>query len=241
MSEPAPSPPHPTPARDAAPAWGVHLLTASGAVLAALALAAIAEGEPQIAAALMLVALAIDAVDGTLARAARAAERVPRIDGRRLDDIVDFANYVLVPSVFMGAFGGLPGWAWMTLPVLASAYGFSQVEAKTRDHFFLGFPSYWNVIALYLWLLGVSAAIGAAVVVLFAALVFVPLKYVYPSRMGAWRRTTIGGGVAWIGVLAVAIAAPDAAARLWLVQISLVYPAWYLGISLHLGRWFRED
>jgi phosphatidylcholine synthase len=173
-------------------AWAVHFLTASGAVLGVLALLAVAQGDFPRAAILMLAALAIDSVDGTLARWLRVAEILPGFDGRRLDDLVDYLNYVIVPAVFMVASGALPGWGWAALPVLASAYGFSQREAKTDDHFFLGFPSYWNVVAIYLWQLDLSLVTGLTLAV------FIPLKYVYPSRMRALWYTTNAGAALWL-------------------------------------------
>jgi phosphatidylcholine synthase len=89
---------------------------------------------------------------------------LPGIDGRRLDDIVDYLNYVVVPAVFMASAGSLVHWSFAAAPILASAYGFAQTEAKTDDHYFLGFPSYWNVVAIYLWGLDVGPAVGTAVV-----------------------------------------------------------------------------
>jgi phosphatidylcholine synthase len=228
------------PATRVALAWGVHLLTASGAVIGVLALAAIGAGAFRTAAIWMLAALAIDSVDGTLARAVRVREVLPRIDGRRLDDMVDFLNYVIVPVAFMAASGHLLGWAWTAAPVLASAYGFSQVEAKTEDDFFLGFPSYWNAIALYLWLLDMPPALGTALVVAFAALVFVPLKYLYPSHMRAWRRVTLLGAAVWMIVLALASAWREASWSGPLALASLAYPAWYVGLSLAQGGLARR-
>ncbi len=218
-------------------AWGVHAFTASGAVVALAALLLTAEGAFAKAALLMLVGLAIDSVDGGLARAARVAEVVPRVDGRRLDDIVDYLNYVIVPAVFMVATGGLPHWSLAAVPILASAYGFSQCEAKTDDHFFLGFPSYWNVVAIYLWALGVTPALGSLVVVGLAAAVFVPIRYVYPSHTRVLRRTTNAAALVWILVLAAAIAFPEALGELPLFEISLLFPAYYLALSFWLdGR-----
>jgi phosphatidylcholine synthase len=88
---------------------------------------------------------------------------LPGIDGRRLDDMVDYLNYVIVPVVFLVAAGYLTP-AVAAAPILASAYGFSQQDAKTEDDFFLGFPSYWNIVALYIWLLDVSQLVATAVV-----------------------------------------------------------------------------
>ena len=216
-------------------AWGVHLLTASGAFVGALALLAIGAGELSRAALLMLLALAIDSVDGTLARVAHVDRLLPGINGRRLDDMVDFLNFVIVPAVFMVWAGSLLGWGWAALPILASAYGFSQEKAKTEDDFFLGWPSYWNVVALYLWLFELSPWIGTTLVVLFSAAVFVPLKYVYPSKLTVLRRTTTVAGMAWGLLLIGAVAAPALAARVHALELSLLYPLYYLALSLWLG------
>jgi phosphatidylcholine synthase len=220
-------------------AWGVHLLTASGAVVGAAALAAVAGGAFSAAALWMLVALAIDSVDGSLARAVGVKRAVPRIDGRRLDDVVDFLNYAIVPAVFMLAAGNLLAPGWIAVPILASAYQFSQVEAKTEDDYFLGFPSYWNVVAIYLWLLGIGPALGTAIVGLFAVLAFVPLKYLYPSHMGVGRRAMAVASVIWIIALAVACAWPEPATRWRLAEITLALPAGYLAASFWLGGLHR--
>lgn len=220
-------------------AWAVHLFTASGAVAGALALLSIWEGELGNAALLMLAALFIDAVDGTLARAVGVSEVLPEVDGRRLDDVVDFLNFVIVPAVFMVGAGSLPGWGWIVPAILASAYGFSQASAKTDDDFFLGWPSYWNVVALYCWLLDFSTTIGAFWVAVCSFAVFVPLKYVYPSKVEPpiFKHTLTGGGLLWGGLLVVAILSPDLAARLYLVEISFGYLVYYMALSIWLGDW----
>ena len=139
-------------------------------------------GDHRIAAFLMLVGLFIDSVDGTLARRVGVTEHVPHIDGRRLDDVVDFLNYAIVPAVFMLAAGNLLAPGWIAVPILASAYQFSQVEAKTEDDYFLGFPSYWNVVAIYLYLLDARPEVGVWWVLGFSIASFIPLRYLYPSR-----------------------------------------------------------
>jgi phosphatidylcholine synthase len=220
-------------------AWAVHFLTASGAVLGVLALLAVAQGDFPRAALLMLAALAIDSVDGTLARRFRVAEILPHVDGRRLDDLVDYLNYVIVPAVFMVASGAIPGWAWAALPVLASAYGFSQQEAKTADDFFLGFPSYWNVVAIYLWQLELGPVLSAALVAALSVAVFVPLKYVYPSRTHALWRTTYLGATLWLLAVSAVILWPEPLSGIRLLETSLLFPAYYIAISLWLGGWLR--
>ena len=204
-----------------------------------MALLAIFAGNYPRAALLMLVALAIDSVDGTLARRARVSEVIPGFDGRRLDDMVDFFNYVLVPMVFVVTAGLVGSLVWIVPPILASAYGFSQSNAKTEDDFFLGFPSYWNVVALYLWIFEVAAWTGAAVLLVLAIAVFVPLKYVYPSKAPRLRRTTNALGTIWVIAFAVAVAFREATAPFHLTELTLAFPAYYVAISAWLGGWRR--
>jgi phosphatidylcholine synthase len=220
-------------------AWAVHLLTASGAVFGAIALISISRGDLSTAALLMIVALVIDAIDGTLARAVGVGQVLPSIDGRRLDDIVDYLNYVIVPAVFLVGAGLLPSFWWAALPVLSSAYGFSQNDAKTEDDFFLGWPSYWNVLALYLWMLDFTPVAGAAWVVGLSIAVFVPVKYVYPSKIPQpfFRHTLNWGGLVWAGALGVAIVAPETAEAFRIVEVSLGYVIYYLVLSAWLGDW----
>jgi phosphatidylcholine synthase len=220
-------------------AWCVHLLTASGGVLGTLALVALFQHKPERTGILMLCALAIDSVDGSLARRARVAEVVPSLDGRRLDDIVDFLNYAVVPVVFMVWLGALHP-LLAVAPVVASAYGFSQHDAKTEDDFFLGWPSYWNVVALYVWRLEISPATTGALVLLFSAAVFVPLKYAYPSKLRRLRGATVAGATAWILAMAYAVAWPERARAVRLTEITLLFPAWYVGLSAWLGGWWRR-
>jgi phosphatidylcholine synthase len=218
----------------------VHLFTASGAVVGVLALLAVHAGDLRAASLWMLLAMAIDSFDGSLARAVGVAKVLPRFDGRRLDDIVDYLNYAIVPCVFLVAGGLLPHWWAVVPPILASAYGFSQQDAKTEDDFFLGFPSYWNVIAILAWLLEVPPAPLAAILAAFALLVFVPLKYVYPSKLRAFKRTTYALTV--LATLAVAWSAlePERARELRVPQLALLYPAWYFGLSFWLGGFGRR-
>lgn len=216
-------------------AWGVHLFTACGAVAGAAGLLAIADRDWDQAILWMLVGLFIDAVDGMMARKVGVDRVTPNFDGRRLDDMVDYLNYVVVPAVFLAATGLLPHPAWLALPILASAYGFGQVEAKTEDDFFLGFPSYWNVLAIYAWLLGVSPAACTAWVIVLAVLVFVPIKYVYPSKLRVLRGPTFFLSAFCIAAVAWAVVAPESAERLHLLELSLVFPVWYIGLSLALG------
>ena len=126
-------------------------------------------------------------------------ERLPGYDGARLDDIVDYLTYVFVPVLLVMRAGLLPsgsGLAVGALVLLASAYGFGQVDAKvaTSDYFFTGFPSYWNIVALYLYVWRLPAAANAVLLIVLAVLVFVPIRYVYPSRTVTLRVPDAGAG-----------------------------------------------
>jgi phosphatidylcholine synthase len=214
-------------------AWLVHLYTAASAVFGVWALVALFAQELRLASYLLLLTLVIDSTDGALARAVRVRERIPWFDGRRLDDICDFFTYVLVPACFLVAADLLPHPAWAAAPVIASCYGFSQDDAKTADHFFLGWPSYWNVVAMYLWLLDVDPAVGLWIVLGFAGAVFVPLRYIYPSRTRALRPLSLAVLAAWVIGFSWLAVRPDPS-PLWL-WISLLGPAYYLGLSFLLN------
>jgi phosphatidylcholine synthase len=221
-------------------AWSVHLYTALGAVIALEALVAMVRGDARAAFLWMAAALAIDSSDGTLARAARVKEVVPTYDGSKLDDIVDYLNYVLVPIFFAVEMKLLPDrWAVAiaALPLLASAYGFCQSAAKTADFFFTGFPSYWNITVFYMYALGAPPSANAVALAVLSLLVFVPIGYVYPTRQPFLRPLTIALGLAWGVALMFALARlPEPSPAL--VYGSLAFPLYYFALSfyLHFGR-----
>ncbi len=216
-------------------AWSAHAYTALGLVCAAAMTVALVQGGDgsfRLAFLLMVVATFIDATDGVYARQVRVHEMTPGFDGRRLDDLIDFLTYTCLPLLLVwraGLLDGAGAW-WLLVPLLASAYGFCQVEAKTADDSVLGFPSYWNVIAFYLYVLRLPAAAALAVVLLFAVLTFVPIRYLYPTRGGPARRFTILFGSAWAVALLLILWRWQAAPRA-LVVGSLSFPAYYLALS----------
>jgi len=215
-------------------AWLVHLYTASSAAFGVWAVAAAFDGRFRLSLGLMMLTLAIDSTDGALARTLEVRRRIPWFDGRRLDDICDYFTYVIVPACFLIAAGLLPHPAWVALPVLASAYGFSRDDAKTPDHFFTGFPSYWNVVAAYLYLLEATPAVCAGVLALLSIGVFVPMGWIYPSRTRALRPISLAVLALWTAAftwLAVQ-PAPDPRALHW----SLLGPAYYTVLSVILDR-----
>lgn len=193
--------------------WLVHLYTALSGIIALYCLYAIYYGEYITAFWLMGAALVIDASDGTLARRVKVNMSVPMINGALLDNIMDYLNYVMVPAFFFMISDVLPaGWS-AALPsaiMLASAYQFTQTEAKTADHFFKGFPSYWNFVAFYMYISGFTQTTNALILAFIILLVFIPIKYIYPSRMDnvthqAWIRHLILGLTLLYGVVTVTL------------------------------------
>jgi len=206
-------------------------------VLALFAVVAAVDGDAIRALWLLLATLAIDGTDGMLARRLRVKETIPWFDGARLDDIVDYITYTFVPVVLLWTGDYLPsgalGAVFAALPLLASSFQFCRVDAKTDDHFFLGFPSYWNVVAFYVIVLGLSPAVAAGLLLACSVLVFVPVRYIYPSRTAVFRRLNIWLTAGWLVTYAVLLAQmPDPNAVV--VVLSLAYIAYYAALSVYL-------
>jgi len=224
-------------------AWSVHLYTALGLVAAAgIAVLLVRGGEESFRQAfgLMIAATVIDTTDGWLARRARVKEVTPNFDGRRLDDLIDFQTYTSLPLLLIWRAEILPGeqaW-WLLLPLLASAYGFSQTNAKTPDGFFLGFPSYWNIVALYMYLLRPPVWITLSLLIGLSILTFIPARYLYTTRGGPFSRLTNLFGAVWAVMLALILARVFDEPRP-LALISLAFPIYYLALSwaLTLRDW----
>jgi phosphatidylcholine synthase len=217
-------------------AWLVHAYTATGAVLAFVAARAIVHGNDRLALAAMFAATIVDATDGVLARRARVKEVLPGVDGGRIDDIVDYLTFVFLPLLLLDTSSGLYG--SVALPVtaivlLSSMYGFIAPDAKSSDHFFTGFPSYWNIVVLYLLLFRVPPVYNALVLLAFSALVFVRVGYIYPSRTPTLRALTLALGATW-GVMIAAIIWMWPSPPRWIAVGSLIFPIYYTVLSLVL-------
>ncbi|HEY7545002.1 MAG TPA: CDP-alcohol phosphatidyltransferase family protein [Blastocatellia bacterium] len=216
-------------------AWSVHLYTALGLLAAAgMAVLIVRGGDESFrwAFVLMFVATIIDSSDGYFARKARVKDMLPQFDGRRLDDLIDFHTYTSLPLLLIWRAGILPDHlAWLLLlPLLASAYGFSQSDAKTDDGFFLGFPSYWNVVAFYLYELQPPVWFAASVIIFFALMTFVPARYLYASTGGPFMWSMIVGGIVWAVLLALILLRVTHYQKT-LALVSLAYPGIYLALS----------
>lgn len=188
--------------RNKLPAIGVHLLTASGAVLGLQALAAAASHQFELAMAWLGAALFVDAADGPLARRFNVKEHLPRFCGERLDLIIDYFTYVAIPAFIAERAGLFPdgaGFAGAALMLVVSLFHFSDTESKTHDGYFVGFPAIWNIVVLYLLVAPLPKFAALAVTAVLALLTFAPVKYVHPVRVRNWRPLTFIVTVAWSG------------------------------------------
>jgi phosphatidylcholine synthase len=217
-------------------AWSVHAYTALGAVMALAGTLAVIDGRYRDAFLWMIAATVVDGTDGVLARLARVKELTPAFDGARLDDIVDYLTFVFLPVLLLYRAGHLPpGWglAVAAAVLLSSAYGFASSDAKSADNFFTGFPSYWNIVALYLHAGGMTPPVNAGILLLFVALVFVRVGYVYPTRTPVLRGLTLTLCLIWaLMVLAIVFMLPDVPMPLLIG--SLFFPVYYTVLSLVL-------
>ena len=216
--------------------WAVHLYSALSAPLGVWAVFAIIDGDYRTAWLLLFATIFIDSTDGMLARLARVGEVLPGFDGRRLDDVVDYFCWVVVPLILLVRTDLLPGWA-VAAPLLASAYGFGQAEAKTEDDYFLGFPSYWSLVGFYLYLFDPPRGFNTALVLVLSILVFVPIRYPYPTKTRPLRPLTMVLGSIW-GFTLIGLAALLPDPPRWLVWTTLAYPVYYL--LLTIGLWWRR-
>jgi phosphatidylcholine synthase len=219
-------------------AWLVHLYTASGAVIAAWAILAIFDRDFRTAWILITVTIVLDSTDGALARAFRVKEVLPNFDGRRLDDIVDYLGWVLVPILLLVVAGQLPAWA-AAAPLLASGYGFAQEQAKTEDNYFLGWPSYWSILAFILFEFAAPQWVTTAFVLFFSLMILVPIRYPYPSRMSGLRLPTLLLTIPWMAIgLYQIYLLPER--PLWLAILYCFYPVYYTGLTIYLA-WQRRQ
>ena len=224
-------------------AWSVHVFTATGVVFALLAVRAIGEHRWGEAMLWLFVALVVDGVDGTLARAARTKELAPRIDGDVLDLVIDYLNYVFVPALFMIEARLLPDRVALPLAaliLLSSLYVFARRDMKTDDGYFRGFPALWNVVALYLFAARAAPVTAAAVVLVFAVLTFAPIHVVHPFRVRDYGRWLPLLAILWaVSTLVLLLPVEDGGLRLLLVALSSLCAV--LLVLLGLWRTLRGD
>ena len=180
--------------KDKIAAWAVHGFTASGAVLGFLAIISIFNND-QVGSFLWLgLALLVDGLDGTIARKIGVTNKAPNIDGSTLDNLIDYLNYVIIPSLMIYWFQMVPnGWE-IIIPAgvfAVSLYTFANINMKTDDYYFSGFPALWNIVVLYFYILNTNAYVNLIVIIFLSILTFIPIKFVHPLRVKKLRNITI--------------------------------------------------
>jgi phosphatidylcholine synthase len=190
-------------------AFSVHIFTALGAGVALLAMVAAVAHDWALMFGWLGVALIIDGVDGSLARAVDTSGNAPRWSGEVLDLVVDFTTYVFVPAYAIVSADLMPReWALpagFIIAVTAALY-FADANMKSDDNHFVGFPAVWNLVAFYLLLVRPAPWIAVVAIAVFAVLTFVPVKFVHPVRVRRLR---------WLNAIALALWAALALVALW--------------------------
>ena len=181
-------------------AWAVHGFTASGAVLGFLAIISILNNDLVGAFLWLGLALLIDGIDGSLARKIGVLDKTPNIDGSTLDNVIDYLNYVIIPALMIYWFQMVPnGWE-IILPAgmfAVSLYTFANMNMKTNDYYFSGFPAVWNIVVLYFYILNTHPIINVIVILLLFIFTFIPIKFVHPLRVKKIRNLTIFCTILW--------------------------------------------
>ena len=181
----------------------------------------------------LALAVLIDSVDGTLARIFRTKEEAPLIDGALMDNIIDFVTWTVAPLFWIYAIHQIPVWV-LLLCSIGSIVGFSHKRAKTSDQFFLGFPSYWNIVVFYLYLLDISPPFASVILLIFAVGTIVPVKFIYPTRTEFLKPVTIFlGSLYFLQLILLLILFENAPALL--IYSSFLFPVYYFGLSFYLN------
>jgi len=215
-------------------AFSVHIFTAAGAALALGALIYAVRGQWTAMFLCLGVALFVDGVDGSMARAFKVAERLPRWSGDVLDLVVDFVTYVFVPAYAIAAGGLLP--EPLALPagiavVVTGAIYFADRQMKTADNYFRGFPALWNAVAFYLFLLKPAPWLAVVIVGTLVVLTFAPFKFVHPMRVARMRVPTIAALLLWSVLAAIALVR-DLDPGPWVAGALLAIAVYFLGVGL---------
>ena len=210
-------------------AWAVHGFTGSGAVLGLLAIISILNDDAVGAFLWLGLALLIDGIDGTLARKVDVSKQTPNIDGTILDSVVDYLNYVIIPSLMIYWFQMVPLWFELIAPsaiILCSLYTFANLKMKTEDYYFRGFPAVWNIAVLYFFILGTNEYINIIVIIVCIILTFTPVKFVHPLRVRDLRNLTIFFTIVWSATTLKLVITPTS--KIFMIDSAIIFILWIL-------------
>lgn len=223
-------------------AWSVHTLTASGLVAGFMAILAINDQSWRVAMLWLIAALVIDGIDGTFARMFRVQEVLPKVNGKTMDYIIDFATYAIIPAYFFHQ-AGLVAAPW-SLPctiiiLIVSALYYAKEGMVSEDYYFVGFPVMWNLVIFYLFFIfDFGSLVNALLIIFFAVLHFVPIKFVYPSRVRHYRKLTLAVTTIVLVIYAlILLMYPEK--NFWLMLISVICAIYY-GVMAIYNTWLEE-
>jgi phosphatidylcholine synthase len=186
---------------DKAKAWSAHAITITGVIFGLLSMLALVNGQPQGCLLWLGAALIVDGLDGTLARKFQVKVVLPHFDGVILDSVIDYLSYVFIPALFIYQYIEMPpalSLVAVGLILVSSLYCFCNVNMKSKDNYFVGFPAAWNVVALYLFLLDMSATTNLVVVIVLAALTLTRMKFLHPFRVREFMALNIAATAIWL-------------------------------------------
>ncbi|UZD89894.1 CDP-alcohol phosphatidyltransferase family protein [Cognatishimia activa] len=181
-------------------ALSVHLLTATGAVFAMLAMLAAVEEKWSLMFLWLVVAFVVDGIDGPLARRYHVKHYAAEFDGVLLDLIIDYLTYVFIPAFALFKSGLMDGWTgWFAIIIItfASAMYFADTRMKTKDNSFSGFPGCWNMVVLVIFALEPNFWVSLSLVAALAVAMFLPLRFIHPVRTERWRLVSLPMALAW--------------------------------------------
>ncbi|MFD1510819.1 CDP-alcohol phosphatidyltransferase family protein [Lacimonas salitolerans] len=181
-------------------ALSVHLLTATGAVFAMLALLAAVDEKWSLMFLWLVVAFAVDGIDGPLARRYDVKSNAAEFDGVLMDLIIDYLTYVFIPAYALFKSDLLPGWAgWIAIIIItfASVVYFADTRMKSKDNSFSGFPACWNMLVIVLFALHPNFYVILGLVAALSVAMFLPLKFIHPVRTERWRTVSLPVALAW--------------------------------------------
>jgi phosphatidylcholine synthase len=217
-----------------AKAWGAHAVTSSGVILALLALLAVLDGRPQVCLLWLGLALLVDGLDGTLARKFDVKVVLPHFDGSTLDLVIDYLTYVFIPAIFVYRFIPLPEYTLLLsvgVILLSSLFCFCNLNMKSKDNYFVGFPAAWNVVVVYLYLLDFDPWLSLGTIVLLSGLTLTKMKFLHPFRVKQFMPLNICVTLVWMSACALLIVQYPLN-QTWLLAVWGLATVYFVGICL---------
>ena len=210
-------------------AFSVHILTASGAFWAFLSIIAAAEHRWVAMFGWLGLALFVDAIDGPMARKVDIQRVLPNWSGEVLDQIIDYATYVIIPAFALyqsGIIGHTLSFVAAALIVITSAIYYADTRMKTKDYFFRGFPVAWNMVVFTFFAVQPNEATAFAFVAFCALATFLPIKFLHPVRVTRMRTLNLTIVALW-AVFCVSALASSFEISLW-IKLGIVATGLYL-------------